>query len=645
MMPMMRALPFLAVAAVLAACADPTSPPLDASRLDAPRTALVGAPSTTIAITSVRATVCRAPGGEVRVAGTATVANRGRNVTEHFTLTAAVQHHDGPGGFAELAGTRQAWTPAALEPGSSASLPFSITFAEPSSGPPYRLALHATITNHPSRPGEPKATPGYAAFGQAPDEACDAAPTNAAPTVEITAPASGAVLADGASVSFAATASDPEDGDLTAAIAWTVDDAPLGATGGSVSTTLAPGTHVVSASVADGGGLLAMDQVTITVQAPAECTNVNSGSVFATTQAEVDALAGVCWIWGQLIITQSAGSPDPITTLAPLSSLARSGGGVRIEGTSLTDLHGLETLILDTPGASIGIRNNPQLTTLAGLATSATARTSGAGFLVVTDNPVLGDIGALANLMDPAGATWGTVDISRNASLPSLAGLERVRQATRLIVDENPLLASAAALSGLTAVSEYVRVLDAPITELDLTSLRHAASITLAKLDRLTTVALALDDLELLQVAENRALQSIAVAIANGEPDVLILLDSALVSLSLELGSGVAGDLTIAAVPALTSLDVHGLRVAGSLRISVTGLTAISTFGTMTSLAGELMISGNRVLTDIDNLSTIQAVGGDVRVRSNTALCVPAWVHAITSGTGVVDIANNGSCP
>src|SRR5439155_1053585 len=67
-------------------------------------------------------------------------------------------------------------------------------------------------------------------------------PGNTAPLVSITAPASGQTLASSATITFTGSASDLEDGDLTAAIAWTSDrDGALG-TGGTITHTLSDGT-------------------------------------------------------------------------------------------------------------------------------------------------------------------------------------------------------------------------------------------------------------------------------------------------------------------------------------------------------------------------------------------------------------------
>lgn len=92
---------------------------------------------------------------------------------------------------------------------------------------------------------------------------------NSAPTVTITSPADGATFESGATIPFAGTASDAEDGDLTANLTWTSSiDGPIG-TGGTFSNVLSNGTHTITASATDSGGKIGSASITITVGAPA----------------------------------------------------------------------------------------------------------------------------------------------------------------------------------------------------------------------------------------------------------------------------------------------------------------------------------------------------------------------------------------
>ncbi|MCL4559161.1 MAG: S8 family serine peptidase [Chloroflexi bacterium] len=96
--------------------------------------------------------------------------------------------------------------------------------------------------------------------------------TNTAPSVTITSPANGASFAAGTSIAFAGSASDAEDGDLTGSLVWTSSlDGQIGI-GGSFSAVLSAGTHTVTASVVDSGGLTGSASITVTVQNPAGST-------------------------------------------------------------------------------------------------------------------------------------------------------------------------------------------------------------------------------------------------------------------------------------------------------------------------------------------------------------------------------------
>ncbi|HSF14760.1 MAG TPA: Ig-like domain-containing protein, partial [Vicinamibacteria bacterium] len=90
---------------------------------------------------------------------------------------------------------------------------------------------------------------------------------NALPTVTITLPADGSTFNEGEPIDFTGTATDAEDGDLTASLSWESDlDGSIG-TGGSFSTTLSAGTHTITASVSDSQGASGEDTITVTVNA------------------------------------------------------------------------------------------------------------------------------------------------------------------------------------------------------------------------------------------------------------------------------------------------------------------------------------------------------------------------------------------
>jgi len=98
--------------------------------------------------------------------------------------------------------------------------------------------------------------------------ALGSAPVNLPPDVSISQPSNGASVPAGTLVTFAGSASDPEQGNLSAAIAWTSSlQGPIG-TGASFSrSNLVVGVHVITASVTDSGLLVDTAQVTLTISA------------------------------------------------------------------------------------------------------------------------------------------------------------------------------------------------------------------------------------------------------------------------------------------------------------------------------------------------------------------------------------------
>jgi len=92
-------------------------------------------------------------------------------------------------------------------------------------------------------------------------------PSNTPPTAAIGSPASGSTFTQGTAVSFSGSASDAEDGNISASLVWTSSrDGQIG-TGASFSTSgLTVGTHTITASVSDSGGLADADTITLTIE-------------------------------------------------------------------------------------------------------------------------------------------------------------------------------------------------------------------------------------------------------------------------------------------------------------------------------------------------------------------------------------------
>lgn len=105
---------------------------------------------------------------------------------------------------------------------------------------------------------------------------------NTAPVVSISSPVNGASFASGETISFSGSASDAEDGDLTSNLVWASNlDGQIG-TGGAFSTVLSVGTHTITASIADSGGLTGNASITVVVQ-PAAGDTVTVASLVGSS--------------------------------------------------------------------------------------------------------------------------------------------------------------------------------------------------------------------------------------------------------------------------------------------------------------------------------------------------------------------------
>ena len=115
---------------------------------------------------------------------------------------------------------------------------------------------------------------------------------NTAPTVTITDPGDGSSVNEGVSVNFAGTATDQEDGNLSANLVWTSNlDNNIG-NGPSFSTSsLSVGTHTITAMVTDSGNLTGSDSVTVTVNGG------GSGITLDATGRKVKGVKYVDLVW------------------------------------------------------------------------------------------------------------------------------------------------------------------------------------------------------------------------------------------------------------------------------------------------------------------------------------------------------------
>ncbi len=141
-------------------------------------------------------------------------------------------------------------------------------------------------------------------------------PTGSAdgPSIVITSPGDGDILAADAPVELNATASDPQDGDLSGRISWRSSlDGYLG-TCEPVWATLSPGTHTLTASVTDSQGFCSSAQILVVViGAPGGPGGPPACPTVAPTEADLD------WRWIALKEDPDDACPEvPAWTEEPL---------------------------------------------------------------------------------------------------------------------------------------------------------------------------------------------------------------------------------------------------------------------------------------------------------------------------------------
>jgi Big-like domain-containing protein len=132
-------------------------------------------------------------------------------------------------------------------------------------------------------------------------------PGNTPPVVTITAPANGSSFPVGTSISFSGTATDAEDGNISASLTWTSSINGTIGSGASFSTSaLSAGTHTITASVTDSGGAPGSAQITL---------NVTSGQT-TVTFFSVASQDGRIWESGENGNVGGGGNSTDNTTIA-----------------------------------------------------------------------------------------------------------------------------------------------------------------------------------------------------------------------------------------------------------------------------------------------------------------------------------------
>jgi hypothetical protein len=166
--------------------------------------------------------------------------------------------------------------------------------------------------------------------------------TNTPPTISLAMPSENSTTTLGSYVFFQATASDFEDGSITAAIAWSSSlNGALGTGGNFGRSDLSIGAHVITASITDSQGNTTTAVRNITVQAPvntpptvsitspASGASLTAGVSFTLSGSAIDQQQGnmntsIQWLLnGTTVIANGASATATISNPGSYSIVAR----------------------------------------------------------------------------------------------------------------------------------------------------------------------------------------------------------------------------------------------------------------------------------------------------------------------------------
>ncbi|MEQ9569671.1 MAG: hypothetical protein RLN75_05730 [Longimicrobiales bacterium] len=164
------------------------------------------------------------------------------------------------------------------------------------------------------------------------------------PTVAIVDPPDGSVVAQDSLITLRATASDPEQGPLSAAVSWASDvDGDLGV-GETLRVTLSVGTHEITATVADSKGQTAQSRISVTVLADQPPTVTITAPVDGFTTESGNAVS----LTGAAFDPEDGALSDAIAWSSDLDGILGTGGSLQIVLSVGT--HVIKAIVTDSRG-------------------------------------------------------------------------------------------------------------------------------------------------------------------------------------------------------------------------------------------------------------------------------------------------------
>jgi len=356
----------------------------------------------------------------------------------------------------------------------------------------------------------------------------------------------------------------------------------------------------VSAQTCVAGGIFFASQADIdnfTINYPG-CTQILGGvTITGGDIANLDGLSVVASIGGALNIS----SNPMLTSITGLSALGSVGGGITIqENSMLPNLTGLSGI--DAVTGTLRIQSNAALTDISGL----TGIESIVGDVVFWNNNALANLTGLSGL-ETIGKTLWIWDNQVLANLDGLSGLTSLGEGINFLL--NPSLTSISGLSGISGFfTGYISIRGNP------------ALMNLTGLSGITGVGGGID------VSYNDAIASISgLSGITGSVSYLAIVANVVTDLSPLLGiTSVTGGLSIRGINATNLSGLSNITgpLGGTLDISYNGgLTNLDGLSGITHVAGNLDIVGNygitfnSTLTSLSGLSGITSIGGYLRIR------------------------------
>ncbi len=409
-----------------------------------------------------------------------------------------------------------------------------------------------------------------------------------------------------------------------------------------------------------------------------------AGFVIATSQAEINALAGITHM--ERLRVGSYEGPTDIVDLSPLASLQVVEQSVEVDNNpSLASLSGLDAL-REVP--NLVVQTNESLTNLVGLgglevvasvSISNNANLVSLNGLVLPPNspelrlsifqPALTDLAALSGLTSIQSANLsvgstdftalsslasvdGSISITRCPNLTSLDGLQGLAL-NGVTIQDNPSLTTIAALSSVVwpndPQGQHVRVQENPV----LTSLQGLESLTtmwdvfIQDNSALTNLQ-GLDNLEsvthIFLIQENENLASLAglESLVDGSLRLSITNNPNLTSVGVLSGLQNSDlSLELIGLPALSNLS--GIQNLTMESFQVSDCDQMTNLGLSNCVVTQgIQISGNELLQSVDGLTNTTSL--DVlQILDNPSFVSLAGLASLQTVTGNVEISNNVS--